>query len=135
MSGVGVDQGVEAPSAAVPRSTGEPGKARPIRRGGCIAKQIRRRELGKIVAVWSRITQSAWAACVRCGELSGAKVILSSLSATRMSPAVANNSGYISICLIAETLCRSTAPHSRRDAGLRRKEYVHEAATDRDAVY
>jgi hypothetical protein len=31
---------------------------------------------------------AAWAACVRCGELSGAKVICSSLSQTRMSPAV-----------------------------------------------
>ena len=31
-------------------------------------------------------------ACVRCGELSGAKVIFSSLSETRMSPAVANSS-------------------------------------------
>jgi hypothetical protein len=40
--------------------------------------------------IWSRITQSAWAACVRCGGLSGAKV--SSLSETRMSPAVANSS-------------------------------------------
>jgi hypothetical protein len=73
-------------SAAVLRSTGGPGKASPIRRGGRMAKRIRKPEPGKIVAVWSRIAQSAWAACVRCGELSGAKVILSSLLETRMSP-------------------------------------------------
>src|SRR5215470_13391178 len=92
MSGLGIDQGAGAPSAAVLRSPGEPGKASPIRRGGRIAKRIRRREPGKTVAVWSSISQSAWAACVRCGELSGAKVILSSLSETRMSPVVANSS-------------------------------------------
>jgi hypothetical protein len=34
----------------------------------------------------------AWEACVRCGELSGAKVISSSVSEMRMSPAVANSS-------------------------------------------
>jgi hypothetical protein len=92
MSGFGVDQGAGGPSAAVLRLTGELGRGNSICRGGRIAKRIRRREPGKIVAVWSRITQSAWAACVRCGELSGAKVILSSLSDTRMSPAVANSS-------------------------------------------
>src|SRR5262252_5730279 len=95
MSGFGVDQGAGGTSAEVLRSTGEPGKASPIRRGGRIAKRIRKREPGKSVAVWSRITQGAWAACVRCGELSGAKVILSSLSETRMSPAVANSSSHL----------------------------------------
>jgi len=43
-------------------------------------------------ATWSSISQMAWAACVRCGELSGAKVISSSVSEMRMSPAVANSS-------------------------------------------
>jgi hypothetical protein len=33
MSGFGVDQGAGVPSADVLRSTGEPGKASPIRRG------------------------------------------------------------------------------------------------------
>src|SRR5437667_431342 len=67
MSGFGADQGTGATVAAVLRSTGEPGKARPIRGGGRTANRIRRREPGKIVAVWSSISQRAWAACVRCG--------------------------------------------------------------------
>src|SRR5260370_23725085 len=45
-----------------------------MRGGGRTAKRMRRREPGKVVAVWSSIPQRAWAACVRCGELSGAKV-------------------------------------------------------------
>ena len=68
MSGFGVDQGTGATAVAVLRSTGEPGKASPIRGGGCTEKRIRRREPGKIVAVWSSISLRAWAACVRCGE-------------------------------------------------------------------
>ena len=54
---------------AAPCSTGDPGKASPIRGGGRTAKRRRRREPGKIVAVWSSIAQRAWAARVRCGEL------------------------------------------------------------------
>src|SRR5215813_13957169 len=83
------------------------------------SKRIRKREPGKSVAVWSRITQSAWAACVRCGELSGAKVILSSLSETRMSPAVANSSSHLDALgnvaqLLAEpAMCYFEAPHGR----------------------
>ena len=68
------DQGTGATAVVVLRSTGEPGKASPIRGGGRTAKRMRRREPGKIVAVWSSIPQRAWAARVRCGELSGAKV-------------------------------------------------------------
>src|ERR1700738_459164 len=71
MSGFGADQGTGATLAAVVRSTG-PGKASPTRGGGRTAKRMRRREPGKVVAVWSSISQRAWAACVRCGELSGA---------------------------------------------------------------
>ena len=77
---------------AAVRLAGEAGKASPMRGGGRTANRMRRREPGKVVAVLSRLSQSAWAARVRCGELSGAKVILSSLSETRMSPAVANSS-------------------------------------------
>ena len=77
---------------AVLRSIGEPGKASPIRGGGRTEKRIRRREPGKIVAVWSSVAQRAWAASVRWGELSGAKVMFSSLSETRMSPVAANSS-------------------------------------------
>jgi len=65
MSGFGAGQGGAAATAGVLRSTGELGKASPIRRGGRNAKWIRKREPGKIVAVLSRISQSAWAACVR----------------------------------------------------------------------
>ena len=72
MSGFSADQGTGATAVAVLRSTGEPGKASPIRGGGRSAKRIRRREPGKIVAVWSSIPQRAWAARMRCGELSGA---------------------------------------------------------------
>jgi len=50
MSGFGADQGAGAVAADAPRSTGELGKASPIRRGGRIAKRIRSREPGKIVA-------------------------------------------------------------------------------------
>ena len=57
MSGFGADQGTGATVAAVLRSTGEPGKASPIRGGGRTEKRIRRREPGKIVAVWSSISQ------------------------------------------------------------------------------
>ena len=91
MSGLSSGQGVGAQTEAALRSTGEPGKASPRRRGGRILKRIRRREPGKVVAALLRTSQSAWAACVRCGELSGAKVIVSSLSKTWMSPAVANS--------------------------------------------
>src|SRR5215831_705002 len=38
LSGFGADQGAGAPSVAVPRSTGELGKASPIRRGGRIGE-------------------------------------------------------------------------------------------------
>ena len=82
MSGFGVAQGAGAPAVAVLRSTGDPGKASPMRGGGRTEKRIRRRVPGKIVAVWSSVAQRAWAASVRCGELSGAKVIFSSLSET-----------------------------------------------------
>ena len=92
MSGFGANQGAGAAAVALPSSSGEPGNASPIRRGGRIAKRMRRREPGKMVAVLSRISQRAYAACVRCGELSGAKMRLSSPSATWMSPAVANSS-------------------------------------------
>src|SRR5262249_37416324 len=61
------------------RSTGEQGKASPIRGGGRTEKRTRRRDAGKIVAVWSSVSQRAWAASVRCGEPSGAKVICSSI--------------------------------------------------------
>jgi len=92
MSGLSPGQGGGAGIEAARRSTGEPGKASPMRRGGCISKCIRRREPGKMVAALLRTSQSAWAACVRCGELSGAKVMVSSRSETWMSPAVANSS-------------------------------------------
>jgi hypothetical protein len=59
MSGFGISQRLWAPSAAALRSAGVPGKASPIRRGGRIAKRIRRREPGKVVSVLSRISQSA----------------------------------------------------------------------------
>src|SRR5208283_3540385 len=88
----GARQGAGAPAVAAVRLAGEAGKASPMRGGGRTANRMRRREPGKVVAVLSRISQSAWAARVRCGELSGAKVILSSLSETRMSPAAANSS-------------------------------------------
>ena len=71
MSGFGVGQGAGGTAVAVLRSIGESGKASPIRGGGRTEKRIRRREPGKIVAVWSSISQRAWAACVRCGKLSG----------------------------------------------------------------
>jgi hypothetical protein len=51
MSGFGVDQGAGGTAVAVLRSTGEPGKASPIRGGGRTEKRTRRREPGKIVAV------------------------------------------------------------------------------------
>jgi hypothetical protein len=51
MSGFGADQGTGATVVVVLRSTGEPGKASPIRGGGRTANRIRRREPGKIVAV------------------------------------------------------------------------------------
>src|SRR6516162_10221066 len=88
MSGFGGDQGAGGTAVAVLRSTGEPGKASPIRGGGRTEKRTRRREPGKIVAVWSSVSQRAWAASVRCGELSGAKVICSSLSETRISSCI-----------------------------------------------
>jgi len=88
----GARQGAGAPAVAAVRLAGEAGKASPMRGGGRTANRMRRREPGKVVAVLSRLSQSAWAARVRCGELSGAKVIMSSLSETRMSPAVANSS-------------------------------------------
>src|ERR1700686_2803277 len=59
MSGFGVGQGAGGPAVAVLRSIGEPGKASPIRGGGRTANRIRRREPGKIVAVWSSISQRA----------------------------------------------------------------------------
>jgi len=65
MSGLAADQGT---GAGVPRSTGGPGKASPIRGGGRTAKRRRRRVPGKIVAVWFSISQRAWAARVRCGS-------------------------------------------------------------------
>src|ERR1700693_5859427 len=58
MSGFGVDQGAGGTAVAVLRSTGEPGKASPIRGGGRTEKRTRRREPGKIVAVWvERLTE------------------------------------------------------------------------------
>jgi len=55
-------QGAGAQTEAALRSTGEPGKASPRRRGGRILKCIRRRERGKMVAALLRTSQSAWAA-------------------------------------------------------------------------
>src|SRR5437588_788558 len=49
---------------AVLRSTGEPGKASPIRGGGHTEKRTRRREPGKTVAVWSSVSQRAWSATI-----------------------------------------------------------------------
>src|SRR5271170_374383 len=71
MSGFTLDQGAGVPAVAVLCSSGEPGKASPIRGGGRTAKRIRRCEPGKIVAVWSSLLQRAWAAWVRCGERRG----------------------------------------------------------------
>ena len=68
------------------------GRRRPIRGGGCTAKRILRREPGKMVSVWSRMSHKAWAAWVRCGELRGARVMDSSRSETAMSPAAAKSS-------------------------------------------
>src|ERR1700680_1006089 len=97
MSGFGVGQGAGGTAVAVLRSIGEPGKASPIRGGGCTEKRIRRREPGKIVAVWSSISQRAWAAWVRCGELSGTKVICNLLSerrGCRLSRRTAHGAGF-----------------------------------------
>jgi hypothetical protein len=77
---------------AVLRFPGEQGKASPIRGGGPTAKRRRKREPAKLVDVWSSFSHKAWAACVRCGELSGANVICSSLSDTWMSPAEVKSS-------------------------------------------
>ena len=68
MSGLAADQGT--PAVAALRSGGKPGKASPIRGRGRTAKRMRGREPGKTVAVWSSMSQRAWAARVRCGELS-----------------------------------------------------------------
>ena len=57
MSGFGVDQGVVATAVAVLRSTGEPGKASPIRGGGRTEKRTRRREPGKIVGLVEHLTE------------------------------------------------------------------------------
>ena len=67
MSGLSPGQGGGTQTEAALRSTGEPGKASPMRRGGLISKRIRSREPGKMVAALLRTSQSAWAACVRCG--------------------------------------------------------------------
>src|SRR5215831_11345889 len=88
----GPDQAAATATFSTPRLPGEPGKARPIRRGGWTANRIRWEEPGKTVAVLLRMSHRAWAASVRCGELSGANVICSSLLETLMSPAVANSS-------------------------------------------
>jgi hypothetical protein len=52
LCGFGAAQGAGR-AVAVLCSTGEPGKARPIRRGGRTAKRIVSRDPGKVVAVWS----------------------------------------------------------------------------------
>ena len=70
---------------------------------------MRKREPGKTVAVWSSMSQRAWAARVRCGELSGAKVTCSSLSEAWMSPAVANSS-----CSTVRPSCSARAQRSQR---------------------
>jgi len=54
MSGYGTDQGAATTAAAVLRSPLEPGKASPIRGGGCTAKRIRRRERVACMAVLHR---------------------------------------------------------------------------------
>jgi hypothetical protein len=55
MSGFSVDQGAGASSAAVLRSTREPGRQARY----AVTKRIRKRKPGKSVAVWSRMIQSA----------------------------------------------------------------------------
>ena len=55
MSGFDVNQGACGTAVALLRSTGEPGKASPIRGGGRTEKRTRRREPGKIVA--ERLTE------------------------------------------------------------------------------
>lgn len=72
----------------VSRSPREPGKAIPIRGSARTAKRILRGEPGKIAAALSSFSHRAWAACVRCGVLSGGSVICNSLSETLMSLAV-----------------------------------------------
>jgi len=78
----GARRGAGAQPVAAVRLAGEAGKASPMRGGGCTANRMRKRKPGKVVAVLPRTSQSTWAARLRCGELSGAKVILSSLSYT-----------------------------------------------------
>ena len=90
-SGFGLDQGTWAMAVAVPRSTGEPGKASPIRGGGRTANRSQARAWEDCRRLIEHLTEGLGG--VRSmGELSGATVICSSLSQTRMSPAVANNS-------------------------------------------
>ena len=74
MSGFRADQGTGATAVALLRSTGEPGKASPIRGGGRSAKRIRRRDLFHRDAV-KQITklkdgdgQYIWRQSVREGE-------------------------------------------------------------------
>src|SRR5271166_5796104 len=61
----GARQGAGAPAVVAVRLAGEAGKASPMRGGGRTANRMRRREPGKVVAVLSRLSQSAWAARVR----------------------------------------------------------------------
>ena len=68
MSGFGTDQHAETTAVSVLHSTGDPGKARPTRGGGRMAKRIRRRDPGKMVGVWSSISQRARAARCRANR-------------------------------------------------------------------
>src|ERR1019366_5870735 len=51
MSGFGAAQVAEAAAGTVLGWAGEPGKTRPMHGGGRTAKRMRRRELGKVVAL------------------------------------------------------------------------------------
>jgi hypothetical protein len=72
MSGFGVDQDAWASSAEVLRSTEEPGKASPTRRGWRIAKRMRKRERGSAGRKMRRIGFGSvalfWSASMSIGQ-------------------------------------------------------------------